>query len=46
MLISLLTALLAGIGYALIRKATPAVPEQAIEEARLTTEALKSDGYS
>jgi pheromone shutdown protein TraB len=42
----LLTALLAGIGYVLIRKATPAVPEQAIEEARLTTEALKSDGYS
>jgi hypothetical protein len=42
----LLTALLAGIGYALIRKATPAVPEQAIEEARLTTEALKSDGHS
>jgi hypothetical protein len=27
-----------------IKKGTPPVPEQAIEEAKLTTEALKSDG--
>jgi hypothetical protein len=30
----------------MIRKATPPLPEQAIEEARLTTEALKRDGHS
>jgi len=38
-----LSALLAGVGVALIRKGRP-VPEQAIEEARRTSEALKSDG--
>jgi hypothetical protein len=27
-----------------IKRGTPPVPEQAIEEAKLTTEALKSDG--
>src|SRR6266536_2460227 len=40
----LLTALLAALAYGLIRKATPALPEQAIEEARRTTEVLKGDG--
>jgi hypothetical protein len=29
-----------------IKKGTPPVPEQAIEEAKLTSEALKSDGSS
>jgi uncharacterized membrane protein YqjE len=29
-----------------IKKATPPVPQQAIEEAKLTSEALKSDGSS
>jgi hypothetical protein len=45
------TAIVFGIGAALalvavtlIRKGTPPVPRQAIEEARRTTEALKSDG--
>jgi hypothetical protein len=28
----------------MIDKATPPMPQQAIEEAKLTTEALKSDG--
>jgi hypothetical protein len=32
------------VGLALIRKGSPPVPKQAIEEARRTTEALKSDG--
>jgi hypothetical protein len=40
----LLAAVLAGIGIALINRGTPPVPEQAIREAKLTTEALKSDG--
>ena len=39
-----LTAVLAGVGVLLIRKSTPALPEQAIEEARRTTEALKRNG--
>jgi Putative Actinobacterial Holin-X, holin superfamily III len=39
-----LAAVLGGIGVALIKKGTPPVPEQAIREAKLTTEALKSDG--
>jgi hypothetical protein len=34
---------LAGVGVVLISKGKP-VPEQAIEEARRTSEALKSDG--
>ena len=29
-----------------IKKGTPPVPEQAIREAKLTTEALKSDGHA
>jgi hypothetical protein len=40
----LIAAVLGGIGVALINKGTPPVPEQAIREAKLTTEALKSDG--
>ena len=39
-----LSGLLAVLAVTLIQKATPPLPEQAIEEARLTTEALKSDG--
>jgi uncharacterized membrane protein YqjE len=39
-----LGALLAIVALSLIRKGTPPVPEQAIEEARRTTEALKTDG--
>src|SRR6266550_2708878 len=38
-----LAALLGVLATVLIRKATPPVPEQAIAEARRTTEALKSD---
>jgi hypothetical protein len=41
-----LTALLAFLARMMIERATPPVPEQAIEEARLTTEALKRDGHS
>jgi Putative Actinobacterial Holin-X, holin superfamily III len=43
----ILLVLVAGLGaFAAnrIKKGTPPVPEQAIEEARLTSEALKSDG--
>jgi uncharacterized membrane protein YqjE len=40
----LLAAALGVLGLAKIRKGTPPVPEQAIREAKLTTEALKSDG--
>ena len=38
----------AGLGLAgksAVQKATPPVPEQALEEARLTTEALKNGGH-
>ena len=38
----LLTAVLALVGVRSVRKATPPVPEQAITEARLTSEAIKS----
>jgi hypothetical protein len=38
------TALLGLLALSRIRRATPPVPEQAIREARLTTEALKSHG--
>ncbi len=37
----LLAAILGGVGAALLRKGSKPVPEQAIEEARLTTEALR-----
>ena len=40
----LLAGTLAVIAILMIQKANPPVPEQAIAEAKLTTEALKSDG--
>jgi uncharacterized membrane protein YqjE len=40
----LLTAILGGVAVLLIQKSTPPVPEQAIEEAKRTTEALKRNG--
>jgi uncharacterized membrane protein YqjE len=43
-LLVVLTALLVFFGRRSIEKATPPVPEQAIAEAKLTTEALKSNG--
>jgi hypothetical protein len=39
-----LTGLLAMVAVNRIKKGTPPVPTQAIEEAKLTSEALKSDG--
>jgi hypothetical protein len=44
-----LLVLVAGLGAVAvnrIQKGTPPLPEQAIAEARLTSEALKSDGSS
>jgi hypothetical protein len=38
------TVLLGFLAIGRIKKGTPPIPEQAIKEARLTTEALKSDG--
>lgn len=38
----LLAAILGGIGAALLRKGARPVPEQALEEAQLTTEALRN----
>lgn len=43
-LLVVLAALLALFGRRSIEKATPPVPQQAIEEAKLTTEALKANG--
>jgi Putative Actinobacterial Holin-X, holin superfamily III len=40
----LLVGVLALIGLGMIRRGVPPVPEQAVAEARLTTEALKSNG--
>jgi uncharacterized membrane protein YqjE len=40
----MLTGVLAVLGIAKVKKGTPPLPEQAIQEAKLTTEALKSDG--
>ena len=40
----LLTALLVLLGLSAIKRGTPPVPEQAIREAKLTQEALKSNG--
>lgn len=40
----LLAAVVGYLGIAKVKKGTPPVPEQAILEAKLTTEALKSDG--
>jgi hypothetical protein len=42
----LLTGLLGLLAVNRIQKGAPPVPEQAIEEAKLTSEALKSDGRS
>ncbi|MGN6430120.1 MAG: phage holin family protein [Gaiellaceae bacterium] len=39
-----LAGTLATVGILMIQKATPPVPEKAIAEAKLTSEALKSDG--
>jgi len=40
----LLGVVLALVGMRLIKKGSPPVPEQAVAEARLTTEALRSNG--
>jgi Putative Actinobacterial Holin-X, holin superfamily III len=40
----LVTGVLGWLALSRIKKGTPPVPEQAIEEAKLTSEALKSDG--
>ena len=40
----LLTAILVGVGYIMLQKGAKPVPEQAVEEAQLTTEALR-DGH-
>ena len=42
--IVLIAAILGLIGVNSVQKGTPPVPEQAIEEAKLTTEALKANG--
>ena len=42
--IVLVAGLLGFLGMRSIKKGTPPVPEQAIEEAKLTTEALKGNG--
>ena len=42
--LAVFSLLLALIGLKTIRKGTPPVPEQAVAEARLTTEALRSNG--
>jgi hypothetical protein len=39
-----LAGTLAAVAFALIRKGSPPVPEQALTEARLTSEALKRNG--
>src|SRR5512142_889269 len=43
--IVLVAAILGLIGANSVQKGTPPVPEQAIEEAKLTTEALKGNGH-
>ena len=42
----LLATIMALVGLSRVRKGSPPVPEQAIQEARLTTEVLKSNGHS
>jgi uncharacterized membrane protein YqjE len=42
----LIAAILGAIALQRIKRGTPPVPEQAIREAKLTTEALKADGHS
>lgn len=41
----LLSGLLGVVGLGLVKRGTPPVPEAAIEEARLTTEALRHGGH-
>jgi hypothetical protein len=41
-----ITVLLGVLALSRIRKGTPPVPQQAIEEAKRTTEALKADGHA
>ena len=41
----LVVGLLGWLAQRSIKKATPPVPEQALQEAKLTTEALKHDGH-
>jgi MFS family permease len=43
-LLALLAGTLAFLGIASLKKGTPPVPEQALAEAKLTTEALKNGG--
>jgi protein-S-isoprenylcysteine O-methyltransferase Ste14 len=43
-ILSLLVVVLGVLAIGRIRKGTPPLPEQAIREAKLTSEALKSDG--
>ena len=43
-LLLVLTGVLAVLGIAKVKKGSPPLPEQAIQEAKLTTEVLKSDG--
>jgi uncharacterized membrane protein YqjE len=43
--ILLVAGLLGLLGMQAIKKGTPPVPEQALEEAKLTTEALKGNGH-
>ena len=40
-----LTAIVGLVARSLIRRGTPPLPEQAIREAKLTTEALKANGH-
>lgn len=44
-MVVLIAAVLGGLGARAIKKGTPPVPEQALHEAQLTTEALKSNGH-
>ena len=44
--LALLVAVLGLFAYLSVKKGTPPVPEQALLEAKLTTEALKSDGHA
>jgi uncharacterized membrane protein YqjE len=41
----LIAAVLGALAYQAIKKATPPMPEQAVREAKLTTEVLKHDGH-
>lgn len=42
--IALLALILGLVGLSMMRRGTPPVPEQAVKEARLTTEAIRGDG--